>query len=108
LPVTVLLLYLGFVCLFIGRVGTYFAAGWCWAWALVLITMFAVVPAYREAQKKAAERRKKREEKEAAKTQYAGDDAADFKIVSPYEPLDSNRRPWWRRRDRGSINNPVA
>ncbi|MBI5266678.1 MAG: hypothetical protein HY851_05535 [candidate division Zixibacteria bacterium] len=33
--------------------------------------------------------------------QFPGDDEADYRVVSPYEPPDSGNRPWWRRR-RGS------
>jgi hypothetical protein len=72
-------------------------AVWWFASAAAVIWALWIKPASDKRKAELAEKRRK--EAEAAEIgPFSRGDEADYVIVSPYEPVDSEKRPWWKPR----------
>lgn len=100
-PLVVLLCYLGVVCSFVRSFWFLGLAVWWFASAVVVVWVLWVKPSIEK--NKAAAAEKARQELQAAEIgPFPRGDEADYVVVSPYEPVDSEKRPWWKPRSSSS------
>jgi len=109
LPVFVISVYFGTVCLCIDSFWAGIASIWWYVWAVVVAVFFWIWPAYVSSLEATFNRKEKRRKMQDTATGFPEGDEADFRVVSPYAPVDSGRKPWWRPRRRGdSVNDSLA
>lgn len=98
-PLVILLCYLGAVCLFVQSFWFTGLAVWWFASAAVVIGLLWIHPIFiRRAEK--TEIDKQKADSDSLNAGYPSGDSADYVVVSPYEPADSDQRPWWKPRKR--------
>ena len=96
-PLVVLLCYLGTICLFVRSFWFVGLAVWWFASAAAVVWILWVKPSMDSSRARAAEKRKS-ETNGSVSAEFPRGDEADYVVVSPYEPLDSEKRPWWKPR----------
>lgn len=100
LPFFLVMLYLGTVFSFVDRTWATILSVWWLGSAIAVAAVFWVVPYYAKAKSASEERKKEQTQDDLSVSGYPGGDDADYVVVSPYEPVDSEQRPWWKRRRR--------
>jgi hypothetical protein len=100
LPFFVALLYLGIVSAFIGRTWATILSVWWLSSAIAVAGVFWLIPFYIKTKSAAEECERQKTREDQSPGDYPGGDDADYVVVSPYEPVDSDQRPWWKRRRR--------